>query len=545
MNKQETRLTISVLCTLITGIALVYIFIQYHDNIFAIGCASLLFLAAAFLLTQNIITYSSMRSKSFHVHMKNYIDDISAQIEALNEVQSQLGKANYIYTKQTAQALASMDTNYTKSQSTLNKNLAALSSMQNKAAKLNIKYDQDNTAKVIATIKDLRNHLNETMTSGFDQIQPSNADVINVLTDIVNYLKAQSGGMNQGMELQLNNVAHELQNISHSIRTVQVPQQSVPFVMPAQQAAYQSVTPDPRMTGSRISGMNDGFSGIPEQDSLSSQTMSDIPGQDTASSQITADSFVQDMTGTTPEDAGNIPAENLPTNDLTTDQPVLEQAYDNVSAVPQDLPADPLEEQASLSEAENEPSLMEHADDALIQAELDDLMSGTEDEEEKNFKPTFTVIKNESAPAEPEPAPVPAPDVPDPADANKMLSPDEIAALFAASAPAEPEPAPAPAPDVPDPADTNKMLSPDEIAALFAASAPAEPEPAPAPAPDIPDPADANKMLSPDEIAALFAASAPAEPETAPAPAPEAPDPADANKMLSPDEIAALFAAMG
>ena len=79
-------------------------------------------------------------------------------------------------------------------------------------------------------------------------------------------------------------------------------------------------------------------------------------------------------------------------------------------------------------------------------------------------------------------------------------------------------------PPMPDLSDPNKMMSPDDIAALFANmggdSAPAaepvvepepivEPEPMPEPVveekPPMPDLSDPNKSLSPDEIAALFA----------------------------------------
>ena len=90
----------------------------------------------------------------------------------------------------------------------------------------------------------------------------------------------------------------------------------------------------------------------------------------------------------------------------------------------------------------------------------------------------------------------------------------------------EPEPIPEAEekPSMPDLSDPNKMMSPDDIAALFANmggdSAPAaepvvepepivEPEPMPEPVveekPPMPDLSDPNKSLSPDEIAALFA----------------------------------------
>ena len=146
-------------------------------------------------------------------------------------------------------------------------------------------------------------------------------------------------------------------------------------------------------------------------------------------------------------------------------------------------------------------------------------------------------------------------------DPNKMMSPDDIAALVASmsggdEAPVEePVVAETPAPVVSD--DPNKMMSPDDIAALVASmsggdEAPVEePVVEETPAPAVDD--DPNKMMSPDDIAALVASmsggdEAPAEEATIEEPvveeitAPVVDD--DPNKMMSPDDIAALVASM-
>ncbi|MBE5953145.1 MAG: hypothetical protein E7257_03175 [Lachnospiraceae bacterium] len=93
--------------------------------------------------------------------------------------------------------------------------------------------------------------------------------------------------------------------------------------------------------------------------------------------------------------------------------------------------------------------------------------------------------------------------------------------------------------------DSNKMLSQDDIAALFAAAMPAaEAEPEltePEPINEAPANEDPNRQLTPEEIAALFSANAPAkEPEVEVAPEPE-PVNEDSNRQLTPEEIAALF----
>ena len=198
----------------------------------------------------------------------------------------------------------------------------------------------------------------------------------------------------------------------------------------------------------------------------------------------------------------------------------------------------PIEETSYNEEATTE-FLGEEAEPVAKEAspESVNIATATEIEDNPEDMPEFVDTLTISKPAE---------SVPVVDDPNKQMSPDDIAALFAAS---EPELEPAPAPVVDDP---NKQMSPDDIAALFAAS---EPELKPAPAPVVDDP---NKQMSPDDIAALFASTnLELEPEpSAPAPktaiealsksTPEiAPVSDDPNKKMSPEDIAALFASAG
>ena len=180
---------------------------------------------------------------------------------------------------------------------------------------------------------------------------------------------------------------------------------------------------------------------------------------------------------------------------------------------------------------------------------------------------------------EPEPEPLPALEL--------EPEPEPLPALEPEPEP-EPEPVAEELPPMPDLSDPNKMMSPDDIAALLAnmtaeasvvADEVAEAEPMPEPEPEpMPEPvaepaptmpdldlSDPNKIMSPDEISALLAsmaadtasaASLPdaeevveEEPEPMPEPAaeekPPMPDLSDPNRQMSPDEIAALFANLG
>ena len=555
-NKPENKLAFSVLATLTTGIALVYTFIMFHRIVFAVVGVGVLFLITAYILTQNIIAYVTMRNKSMNVQIKNYIDDISHQIETMNGVQSKLGKATYLYTRQAAEKVTNLENNYTESQAALYKNLSTITNTQNKATKLMIKYDLNNTTKLISTIKDMRNHLSETMVQGFDQIQPNNDDVVAVLNDIVSYLKSQPQQVNQDLSVQLNNVAHELQNISTSIQQVQMPASSMQTqasVGAMNYSAPSDTTADivnPETVNNTATAYDQ--EPVPEETNVITEaaaipepiiTEEAAPVQETAST---------DMTETATDPIPSVDTiDKTATPDISaTDIPATENTSEaSANTITDDTVPEPIESAVAENSA-NDISTSDNmlgvegksSNDMLSADEIAALFAAAdptpkkedpviEDEKEEPFTPTFTVVGKSTDPVEEpeEPAKVATiGDVIASDDPNRQLSADEIAALFAAADPVPKKEEPvaaeeAPATPVTD--DPNRQLSPDEIAALFAAS-----EPTPK--------SDEEARIEEQKMDEALAAQA----ATAPTVTPVSDDP---NKQLSPDEIAALFASLG
>ncbi len=553
-NKPENKLAFSVLATLTTGIALVYTFIMFHRIVFAVVGVGVLFLITAYILTQNIIAYITMRNKSMNVQIKNYIDDISHQIETMNGVQSKLGKATYLYTRQAAEKVTNLENNYTESQAALYKNLSTITNTQNKATKLMIKYDLNNTTKLISTIKDMRNHLSETMVQGFDQIQPNNDDVVAVLNDIVSYLKSQPQQVNQGLSVQLNNVAHELQNISTSIQQVQMPagsMQTQASVGAMNYSAPSDTTADivnPETVNNTATTYDQ--EPVPEETNVITEaaaipepiiTEEAAPVQETAST---------DMTETATDPISSVDTVEEPLDTSTADIAATENTSEaSANTITDDTVPEPIETAVAensaddISTSDNMLGIEgKSSNDMLSADEIAALFAAAdptpkkedpviEDEKEEPFTPTFTVVGKSTDPvAEPEePAKVATiGDVIASDDPNRQLSADEIAALFAAADPAPKKEEPiaaeeAPATPVTD--DPNRQLSPDEIAALFAAS-----EPTPK--------SDEEARIEEQKMDEALAAQAAAAPTVTPVSD-------DPNKQLSPDEIAALFASLG
>ncbi len=117
---------------------------------------------------------------------------------------------------------------------------------------------------------------------------------------------------------------------------------------------------------------------------------------------------------------------------------------------------------------------------------------------------TMTEVSAEVVEAVVEEEKTPMPDLSNP---NKVMTPDEIAALLAnIGEEPEAEPVKEEKPPMPDLSNPNKVMSPDEIAALVANMG-EEPkaEPVKEEKPPMPDLSNPNKVMTPDEIAALIA----------------------------------------
>ena len=369
MKKQNNPLVLSVLATLASAIALIYTLIVYHQFIFAVLGVSVIFLIAAYILTTQLIHLSINQNKAINGQIKDLADGVASQLEAMGTTQAELSKATFLYTKKAAQSVTTLESQNAKNHERLSNSLNSIANIQNKAVKVMVKYDQSNTVKLISSIKDMRNQLNETMIHGFDQIQPNNTDILKTLEDIVAYLKEQPDGINESMSLQLNNLAHELQSISNSIQHLQAP--AAPVVMPVHHATEQQAIPEPindsLPTEAVVETVEETNDTLMEESPVSSEPTEDIPTDDTVTSE---------------------PEETLTEETATTvDTPVMSD---------EKLSPDQIAALFAANEPATNPS-----------------------SEEESFTPTFTVVEQE----EEETAAIPA------ADENKQLSPEEIASL--------------------------------------------------------------------------------------------------------------------
>lgn len=498
MKKQDNRLAFSIIAALMSGIALIYILIRIPQILFAVIGVSVVFLITTFIAIQNIISFSMMKSKSFNIQVQNCTDQLATQIDEINEAQSNLAKATFLYTKQAANRVTTLENHYTESQEALFRNLTSISAAQTKSTKLMIRYNQNNTQKLVSALKEVRNSLNETMIQGFDQIQPDNGEVVSTLVDIVTFLKSQPNNLDQTMGLQLNNVAHELQNISNSIQRAQIPVATMPQMQMAPAPMTQAVNVAPAeevKTEAKAEAMVNSEDVMTEEpvvdmhkDHLDSSDLDELFGDLAEPVEETMEEVAEDTNKETLEDV-SVAVEEIAEDASTDTDPNKQLSPDEIAALFAAAEPTPKKEEPDTTtvspdaDTEETPtvSLSDDPNKQLSPDEIAALFAAAEPSpkkeepvdtitEEESFTPTFTVVGKEDESVETaEEAPATIGDLTD--DPNRQLSPDEIAALFAAAEPAPKKEEPKkeePIAVTPISDDPNKQLSPDEIAALFA-----------------------------------------------------------------------------
>ena len=384
--------------------------------------------------------------KASYLMLKKYFEEIEDKLNYLEKVakvpteeiiNAQKGIAKVIITRNRENAEAMMNSNDLV--------MEQMDALDGQIKELN-QAISDNRNVMYASAKEIESAVNagrDAVTEGQKRLLETNENDLQIrIQELTVSLK--------DMELRLNSAIMQSQKI---IAQAPVMTASIPVAAPVQQAtpATSSEPPVEPLYEEPIEE-------LVEEPIMPEPSMEETPFEDIEASDL--DDVLEDMGDS---------LENLP-DELT-----------ETEVSPDELPEEDL-----VIDTEDEPLLTDDEVNEMLQGLGGDL--GVPAEEP--ISEPEAVIEPEPI-VEPEPMPEPVaeekPPMPDLSDPNKMMSPDDIAALFANmggdSAPeaepvvepepiVEPEPMPEPVveekPPMPDLSDPNKSLSPDEIAALFA-----------------------------------------------------------------------------
>lgn len=380
MKKKKNNTWIAAgLFTIATGIATIYTLLEYRESVLIMGITSLLLLLSAFWLFTSIsrlLKKEPEKSVGEEQRERMNYEGMKLQGEELIRLMNTFGKGTYAYSKRSAENLQAILEFSIQTQTSNERLLNDLIQNQTKTAKFQVKYGQEDTAKLIQTFADQCRQLNDNLMKCVDKIENQKVEITSQQPDMdvsgsLNDLTLELAHINtsiQALQLQLATASQP------SVMYVQNPQAPVPPVQ--ESASSLSSAADTAMTTE-----------LPVEEApvnMEDDFMAEDP------------SAVEEM----PE-----PEETSLSEEITNE---IESIVAEEAAEPE-LPSNVIE----FTAAEQTDSIEESED--IAESESVSQLS----------EPEEAASTQEAAPAE---APVIIPPSDNP---NKQLSADEIAALFA------------------------------------------------------------------------------------------------------------------
>lgn len=234
MKKTSKSWIAAGLLTIAATITTIYCLLEYRSSVLMVGISSLFLLASAFWLflslsklEKNIPTPSVGEEQRERM---NY-EGMKLQGEELIRLVNTLGKGTYVYSKRSSEHLEELLSQITQNQQANEALIQSLMQEQTKAAKFQVKYKQDDTSKVIATL-----------TANFSQI---NENLDKCIQAIASRKPETSSASNDSIATSLTDLSKELACINNSIQALQL--QLTASVQ--QPIMYAPVQPQPMSAG--------------------------------------------------------------------------------------------------------------------------------------------------------------------------------------------------------------------------------------------------------------------------------------------------------
>ena len=386
----------SILC-LATLLLLQYCLLQYHDQLLVVIIASAIFLATAYLVLQSLANrFAKPVQPAVEPSEKELAREQS--ISEYLETSTKLAKANYVTIKKQADTMDALMLQLAEAQQANQLLLEQLSDEYKKSAKGIIKYNHDNTVQIISSLNENAKSITEMILQGHESLSTRiEKSLSNVLSSSNKSTQDEMHELTRALELNLTSITHELDQISSSIRSI--PAASAMPVMPSMPQEALPPTVEKEITD------------IPEEASATETEFISAEDLD--------QDYIDSLLGFTSE----------PASDSATITESLQEA--------------PSEATGSMPELSDPNKQLSPDEIAALFANADSIVASTNDEPKSEPEPKPEQEKEPKPEQEKEPEPEPEPiaetvaeekpPMPDlSGDPNKQLSPDEIAALFAA-----------------------------------------------------------------------------------------------------------------
>lgn len=235
MKKKQNNWIAAGLLTITTSIATVYSLLVYRESVLIVGIASLLLLLSAlwlFTCISKLQKQEPTTSVGKEQRERMNYEGMKLQGEELIRLVNTLGKGTYIYNKRSSEALQELLEHILQAQQTNEQLLHTLIKEHTKAAKFQVKYNQEDTTKVISALTSNCNRLNGNLEKCMDIVRNQSTEVSAMQPD-------------SNVANSLNELSRELAHINTSIQALQL-QLSTPVQQPMMYApVQQAVEPVP------------------------------------------------------------------------------------------------------------------------------------------------------------------------------------------------------------------------------------------------------------------------------------------------------------
>lgn len=223
MKKTSKSWIAAGLLTIVATITTIYCLLEYRNSVLIVGISSLFLLASAFWLFLSLSklekTTPTPSVGEEQRERMNY-EGMKLQGEELIRLMNTLGKGTYVYSKRSSEHLEQLLNQTLQSQQANEALIQTLIQEQTKTAKFQVKYNQEDTAKLISALSDNCKQINRNLETCIDAISKPDTNTASsqMVTASLSDLSKELARINSSIQaLQIQLTASVQQSVMHPV----------------------------------------------------------------------------------------------------------------------------------------------------------------------------------------------------------------------------------------------------------------------------------------------------------------------------------------
>ncbi len=308
MKKTSKSWIAAGLLTIVATITTIYCLLEYRNSVLIVGISSLFLLASAFWLFLSLSklekTTPTPSVGEEQRERMNY-EGMKLQGEELIRLMNTLGKGTYVYSKRSSEHLEQLLNQTLQSQQANEALIQTLIQEQTKTAKFQVKYNQEDTAKLISALSDNCKQINRNLETCIDAISKPDTNTASsqMVTASLSDLSKELARINSSIQaLQIQLTASVQQSVMHPVsesKPVTALAEETPVAEPQVDETPSAETPatEPQVDETPIA------------ETLATEPQVELPSpeENAMFNQDDIDSLLANMTGSAESEAESVP----------------------------------------------------------------------------------------------------------------------------------------------------------------------------------------------------------------------------------------------